>query len=74
VARKVHHEQIISMTVDEEFFYGSVDLVRGLVDQRAHLEIADTLILQYRRQGPGVASRGTQPPQPRIVILVADNY
>jgi hypothetical protein len=55
-------QQIGRPAVSEELLHGQVDDVRGLVEQRLHLEIADPRVPQHCRQGAGVAGRSPQLP------------
>ena len=47
---EVQQQQIIGLAVGEELLHRQVHLVSGLIEQGAHLEIADDRITQYRRK------------------------
>lgn len=71
VARHVQEQQVIGPAVGEELLDRQVDLVRGLVEQRANLEATDRGVAQHPRERLGIAGGRAQPPQARVVVVGA---
>ena len=65
MAREVQEQEVVGPAVGEEFLDVLPDDVLGLVEQRAHVEIADLGIPEHPGQRFGIVGRGAQPAKPR---------
>ena len=72
MAGEVHQQQVIGVAVGgEELRDCLIDLESGRVEKRPHLEPADVGVSEHPGERLGVLRRRTQPPQPRVAVVVA---